>query len=272
MPSPYGGWRERGPCRPPTSHRLGQASPAAEGVGTDFSSTGWCFASVWLQDGAPTAPFSGPALPRGFVLPWGDVAWLGGVWGCCWARGLGQVTWRWDGQCRCVWLPPAPACLRKLKKKKRNIQTGKNEICPIFEKKISMFLLCRDGGPKRGPSLRGNRGEAIAAWDLPESTALGNGFKRGKGNQYNRLTRGSETAAASLHGCLRPKNPVTCQRSQGGRILSWMGGTRGFAGPRQGSAMSLLQVAFLLKETSSRCRLQPRAVPLPPHTIKSKQR
>lgn len=27
MPSPCGGWRERGPCRPPTSHRPGRASP-----------------------------------------------------------------------------------------------------------------------------------------------------------------------------------------------------------------------------------------------------
>lgn len=36
MPSRCGGWRERGPCRPHTSHRPAEASAAAEGVGTAF--------------------------------------------------------------------------------------------------------------------------------------------------------------------------------------------------------------------------------------------
>lgn len=134
---------------------------------------------------------------------------------------------------------------------------------------ISMLLLCGNGGERGGRCCELDDEGKPSPREICQKAPLRRRARRGKGDGHNRLTRGSKPAAAPLHGHPHPQNPSAEPRD--GHIPS-QPGAGGSAGPTRGSATGSPQVVFPLKETSSRCRLQSRAVPLPPHTAKGKQR
>lgn len=127
MPSPYGGWRERGPCQPPTSHRPGQASPAGR-YQFLFS---WmmlcvCLATGWGARSSLHQPGFTTGLGRRGIAWWGAEMLPGKGFGAS------DLEVRWAVR-MCPAASPTPQGLQKLKIKK-TLQAGKNQIYPISKK------------------------------------------------------------------------------------------------------------------------------------------